>query len=189
VDRASSGACSVIAGSACSRARAGQRWLAIFGVAINAVSAGCVSVEYPQAYPLWNILIVTLNFVVLYALTARWRDSREPWGTPRPDRMQEPPAEGGFRAGRLTVGASSPRHVDSHLEVRSHVARRGTRLPAPLGRRRTAANHAANLLGFDAELAATARFIRYRDRRRIDRDKSRDGYEARVSPESRLDAS
>ena len=27
----------------------------------------------PQAYPLWNILIVTLNILVLYALTARWQ--------------------------------------------------------------------------------------------------------------------
>jgi hypothetical protein len=29
--------------------------------------------NYPQAYPLWNILIVALNIVVLYALTAHWR--------------------------------------------------------------------------------------------------------------------
>ena len=44
----------------------------IFGVAINAVQQVAFLSNYPQAYPLWNILIVTLNIVVLYALTARW---------------------------------------------------------------------------------------------------------------------
>jgi hypothetical protein len=29
--------------------------------------------NYPQAYPLWNILIVSLNILVLYALTAHWK--------------------------------------------------------------------------------------------------------------------
>jgi hypothetical protein len=33
--------------------------------------------NYPQAYPLWNILIVALNIVVLYALTAHWRGFQE----------------------------------------------------------------------------------------------------------------
>jgi hypothetical protein len=30
--------------------------------------------NYPQAYPLWNILIVALDVLVLFALTARWHD-------------------------------------------------------------------------------------------------------------------
>jgi len=46
------------------------RWLAIIGVAVNAIG---FMANYPQAYPLWNILIVALNIVVLYALTAHWR--------------------------------------------------------------------------------------------------------------------
>jgi hypothetical protein len=33
--------------------------------------------NYPQAYPLWNLLIVALNIVVLYALTARWQGFRD----------------------------------------------------------------------------------------------------------------
>ena len=49
------------------------RWLAIFGVGLNAIQQVAFLANYPQAYPLWNIMIVTLNFVVLYALTARWR--------------------------------------------------------------------------------------------------------------------
>ena len=54
------------------------RWLAIFGVAINAIQQVAFLSNYPQAYPLWNILIVTLNFVVLYALTARWKGFKGP---------------------------------------------------------------------------------------------------------------
>jgi hypothetical protein len=53
------------------------RWLAIFGVSINAIQQVAFLSNYPQAYPLWNILIVALNFVVLYALTARWQGFRE----------------------------------------------------------------------------------------------------------------
>ncbi len=59
------------------------RWLAIIGVGVNAIQQVAFLANYPQAYPLWNILIVTLNFVVLYALTARWQGFRETMqGTP-----------------------------------------------------------------------------------------------------------
>ena len=53
------------------------RWLAIIGVAVNAFQQVAFLANYPQAYPLWNILIVALNFVVLYALTARWQGFKE----------------------------------------------------------------------------------------------------------------
>ena len=49
------------------------RWLAIIGVGVNAIQQVAFLANYPQAYPLWNILIVALNFLVLYALTARWQ--------------------------------------------------------------------------------------------------------------------
>ena len=49
------------------------RWLAIIGVTVNAIGQMAFMANYPQAYPLWNILIVALNIVVLYALTAHWR--------------------------------------------------------------------------------------------------------------------
>jgi hypothetical protein len=49
------------------------RWLAIIGVAVNAIGQIAFMANYPQAYPLWNVLIVALNIVVLYALTAHWR--------------------------------------------------------------------------------------------------------------------
>lgn len=48
------------------------RWLAIIGVGINAIGQIAFMANYPQAYPLWNVLIVALNVLVLYALTARW---------------------------------------------------------------------------------------------------------------------
>jgi hypothetical protein len=53
------------------------RWLAIIGVGVNAIQQVAFLANYPQAYPLWNILIVSLNFVVLYALTARWKGFRD----------------------------------------------------------------------------------------------------------------
>src|SRR5687767_3477646 len=49
------------------------RWLAIVGVALNAIQQIMFLANYPQAYPLWNILIVALNVIVLFALTARWQ--------------------------------------------------------------------------------------------------------------------
>ena len=64
------------------------RWLAIIVVAINAIGQIGFLANYPDAYPFWNILIVTLDILVLYALTARWQGFKRPWpdGTPGPGR-------------------------------------------------------------------------------------------------------
>jgi hypothetical protein len=53
------------------------RWLAIIGVGINAIQQVAFMANYPQAYPLWNILIIALNVLVLFALTARWQGYKE----------------------------------------------------------------------------------------------------------------
>ena len=53
------------------------RWLAIIGVAVNAIQQVAFLANYPRRIPLWNILIVALNFLVLYALTARWQGFKE----------------------------------------------------------------------------------------------------------------
>jgi hypothetical protein len=53
------------------------RWLAIIGVGVNAIQQVAFMANFPQAYPLWNILIVTLNVLVLFALTARWQGYKE----------------------------------------------------------------------------------------------------------------
>jgi C4-dicarboxylate transporter len=53
------------------------RWLAIIGVAVNAIQQIAFMANYPQAYPLWDLVIIALNIVVLYALTARWHGFRD----------------------------------------------------------------------------------------------------------------
>jgi hypothetical protein len=53
------------------------RWLAIIGVGVNAIQQVAFMANFPQAYPLWNILIVALNVLVLFALTARWQGYKE----------------------------------------------------------------------------------------------------------------
>ena len=53
------------------------RWLAIIGVGVNAVQQVAFMANFPQAYPLWNILIIALNVLVLFALTARWQGYKE----------------------------------------------------------------------------------------------------------------
>jgi hypothetical protein len=53
------------------------RWLSIVGVGVNAIQQVAFMANFPQAYPLWNILIVTLNVLVLFALTARWHGYKE----------------------------------------------------------------------------------------------------------------
>jgi len=71
------GALLVIAGLGLLGGAGWARWLAIFGVAINAVQQVAFLSNYPQAYPLWNILIIALNVLVLFALTARWQGYKE----------------------------------------------------------------------------------------------------------------
>lgn len=71
------GAVLVIAGLGLLGGAGWARWLAIFGVAINAIQQVAFLSNYPQAYPLWNILIVSLNFVVLFALTVHWKGYNE----------------------------------------------------------------------------------------------------------------
>ena len=53
------------------------RWLAIGGVGVNAIQQVAFMANFPQAYPLWNILIIALNVLVLFALTARWQGYNE----------------------------------------------------------------------------------------------------------------
>lgn len=67
----------VLAGFALLGGAGWARWLAIFGVGVNAIGQIAFMANYPQAYPLWNILIVALNILVIYALTARWQGFKE----------------------------------------------------------------------------------------------------------------
>jgi len=47
------------------------RWFTIVVVGLNIV--GQLSWLGASAYPLWALVIITLNVIVLYALTARWK--------------------------------------------------------------------------------------------------------------------
>ena len=44
------------------------RWTAIVFVMINAIT----QVAFITVFPLWTLLIVTLDIVIIYQLTARW---------------------------------------------------------------------------------------------------------------------
>ncbi|HEU6444364.1 MAG TPA: hypothetical protein VFL61_04830 [Gaiellaceae bacterium] len=53
------------------------RWLAIIGVSVGAVAQMGFLANYPQAYPLWNVAVLALQIIVLYALIARWEPYKE----------------------------------------------------------------------------------------------------------------
>jgi hypothetical protein len=53
------------------------RWVAIFAVSIGAIGQMAYMANYPQAYPLWNITVLTLQIVVLYALIAKWEGYKQ----------------------------------------------------------------------------------------------------------------
>jgi len=71
------GALLILVGLALLRGAGWARWLAIIGVGLNSIGQVAFMANYPQAYPLWNLLIVALNVLVLYALTARWEGFKE----------------------------------------------------------------------------------------------------------------
>jgi hypothetical protein len=71
------GALLIVAGVGLLGGAGWARWLAIIGVAVNAIGQVGFLANYPQAYPLWNVLIVALNIVVLFALTAHWQGYRD----------------------------------------------------------------------------------------------------------------
>jgi hypothetical protein len=53
------------------------RWLGIIGVGFGAIAQMGFLANYPQAYPLWNITILALQIVVLYALVAKWGEYKQ----------------------------------------------------------------------------------------------------------------
>jgi hypothetical protein len=53
------------------------RWAAVVLATIGAVAQMGFLANYPQAYPLWNITVLGLQVVVIYALIVRWEEYRE----------------------------------------------------------------------------------------------------------------
>ena len=60
----------VLAGLALLSGSAFARWFTIVVVSLNIL--GQLGWLGANAYPLWALVIITLNIIVLYALTARW---------------------------------------------------------------------------------------------------------------------
>jgi hypothetical protein len=65
----------VLAGLGLLSAQSWARWFAIVVVSLNFIAQ--LGFLGNSQYPLWSLTVIALNFVVLYALTARWSESTE----------------------------------------------------------------------------------------------------------------
>ena len=64
-----------LAGLGLMAAQGWARWFAIVVVSVNfIVQLGFLG---NSQYPLWSLTVMALNIIVLYALTARWSESRQ----------------------------------------------------------------------------------------------------------------
>ena len=69
------GAVLVLTGFSLLSGQGWARWFTIVVVSVNfIVQLGFLG---NSQYPLWSLTVIALNFVVLYALTARWSESTE----------------------------------------------------------------------------------------------------------------
>jgi hypothetical protein len=59
-----------LTGSGLLAGRGWARWTAIFFVMLNAFG----QIAWMTTYPLWSVLIITLDIIVIYQLTARWEE-------------------------------------------------------------------------------------------------------------------
>jgi hypothetical protein len=55
----------------------GQPWARIVGVIVAAVST-LVNLAFISAYPLWSVLVIALDILVIYALTVHGRETMVP---------------------------------------------------------------------------------------------------------------
>jgi hypothetical protein len=65
----------VLAGLGLLSAQSWARWFAIVVVSLNFIAQ--LGFLGNSQYPLWSLTVIALNIIVLYALTARWRESTE----------------------------------------------------------------------------------------------------------------
>jgi hypothetical protein len=69
----------VLAGLGLIAGQGWARWFAIVVVSLNVIAQ--LGFLGNTQYPLWSLTVVALNIIVLYALTARWDESRGEMGT------------------------------------------------------------------------------------------------------------
>jgi hypothetical protein len=75
------GALLLVSGLGLLTAQSWARWVTIVVVALNfLVQLGFLG---NSAYPLWTLTALSLSVIVLYALTARWEESRTALNPPR----------------------------------------------------------------------------------------------------------
>lgn len=84
------GCLQILAGFALFRAAGWARWTAVVLAMLNAIA----NVGFITVFPLWTLLIVGLDLIVIYQLTARWL----PAGTTYSEGYE--PQEGGASAAR-----------------------------------------------------------------------------------------
>ena len=71
----------VLAGFGLVAAQGWARWFAIVVVSLNII--GQLGFLGNSQYPLWSLTVMALSIIVLYALTARWSESKADLGPAR----------------------------------------------------------------------------------------------------------
>jgi hypothetical protein len=62
----------IAAGLAVVAGRGWARWFAIFAVFVNVIA----QIGFLSAYPIWSAIMILLDVLVLFALTARWSEAQ-----------------------------------------------------------------------------------------------------------------
>jgi hypothetical protein len=62
----------VAAGLAVASGRGWARWFAVLAVFVNVIA----QIGFLSAYPIWSAIMILLDVLVLFALTARWSEAR-----------------------------------------------------------------------------------------------------------------
>lgn len=77
---------------------AAQTWARITGIVLVSLHA-ITQIAWLGAYPVWSLLMITLDIIILYALTARWAEVRDRIGDgPAPWEEVPRPSEAEYRS-------------------------------------------------------------------------------------------
>jgi hypothetical protein len=60
------------AGLAVAAGRGWARWIAVVAASLNVIA----QIGFLSAYPVWSAIMILIDVVVIFALTARWREAR-----------------------------------------------------------------------------------------------------------------
>jgi hypothetical protein len=55
---------------------AGQTWARVIGIALAVISA-VINLAFIAAYPVWGVILIALDIVIIYALAMHGREVRE----------------------------------------------------------------------------------------------------------------